>query len=46
VKRGRTIDPERLLPKRMRSRKKPRTKEEARKELRELKKSVGMKDDG
>jgi len=46
MKRGRTIDPERLLPESMRRRKKSRTKEEARRELRELKKSVGMKDDG
>jgi len=45
LKRGRTIDPEALLPESMRRRKKSRTKEEARRELRELKKSVGMKDD-
>ena len=45
VKRGRTIDPDMLLPESMRKKRKPRTKEEAQKELRELKKSVGMKDD-
>jgi len=44
MKRGRMIDPEMLLPKSMRSRKKPRTKDETRKELEEIKRSVGMMD--
>jgi len=33
-----------LLPKSMRSRKKPRTKDEARRELEEIKRNVGMMD--
>jgi hypothetical protein len=44
MKRGRMIDPETLLPKSMRSRKKSRTKDEARKELEEIKRNVGMTD--
>ena len=42
LKRGRTIDPEKLLPESMRRRKRAMTKEEARRELDELKKSVGI----
>ena len=45
IKRGRTIDPETLLPKSMRRKMKPRTKDEVRRELEEIKRNVGMKDE-
>lgn len=45
MKHGRMIDPEKLLPTILRKGKSPRSKEEAQEQLKELKKSVGMKDD-
>ncbi len=43
MKHGRAFDPEKLLPESMRRKRGPRTKDEARQELEEIKRSVGMK---